>query len=71
MHDKQTRKLIEFMDKEIQNTVRIGITGHRKLTEGQVLALEPVIKRAIENVIQYYENEHNSTPHIIFIRLRR
>ncbi|HTE00161.1 MAG TPA: hypothetical protein VK668_12795 [Mucilaginibacter sp.] len=49
-----------------QKTIRIGITGHRHLTAGQSSALEAALKRVIENIINYYQETHNSIPAILF-----
>ena len=49
-----------------KNIIRIGVTGHRELTQQQSAAIEPLLKRAIENIIFYHENAFGNTSEYIF-----
>src|SRR6185436_18463515 len=53
------------MDKS-DKLLRIGITGHRKLTRKQALSAEPLIKRAIKNIIFYHQNTLGNTTGNVF-----
>ncbi|MDB5135329.1 MAG: hypothetical protein JWP37_1932, partial [Mucilaginibacter sp.] len=49
-----------------QEVISIGITGHRDLSAEQQAALEPVIERAIENIVYYHHNPHNKALFVLF-----
>jgi hypothetical protein len=55
------------MANDTQKGITIGVTGHRLLTQKQLATLEPVIKKAIDNIIYYHKNSYNSTAKPIFI----
>jgi hypothetical protein len=46
--------------------ISIGVTGHRKLSPQQLTALEPIVKKAIENIIHYHQNVYNNKPRVEF-----
>jgi hypothetical protein len=54
------------MEIENKNIIRIGITGHRNLTGSQCEALEPAVKRAIENIIYYNQVTDTRPPFVVF-----
>jgi hypothetical protein len=39
-----------------EKQLRIGVTGHRKLSSEQAIAIEPLIRKAIDNIIFYHQN---------------
>src|SRR4026209_915854 len=39
-----------------EKQLRIGVTGHRKLTRTQCDAIEPLIRKAIDNIFFYHQN---------------
>lgn len=55
------------MNPKEKNALRIGITGHRKLNAQQRSKLEPVIQRAIQNIITYERSLHPEVEDVIFI----
>ena len=54
------------MDIISKDILRIGVTGHRKLTPEQSSALLPVIKKAIENIEYYHQNTYGNISAKIF-----
>ncbi|MDB5115718.1 MAG: hypothetical protein JWQ79_1210 [Mucilaginibacter sp.] len=54
------------METDKHKSIHIGVTGHRNLSAKQLSLLEPVIKKAIDNIIHYHQTIHHATPEIVF-----
>jgi hypothetical protein len=55
------------METENPKSACIGVTGHRNLSAQQLVALEPVIKKTIENILHYHKNLINNKPRVEFV----
>jgi len=55
------------MENDVQKSLKIGVTGHRNLSAGQTLLLEPAIKKAVENILFYAKQDVSYAPKVTFI----